>query len=439
MKQHKSNSYPVVGVGLLGLGTVGGGVAEILASHGALIAAQTGVKLEVRRALVRRARIKRCGAAAAVAVTTDPAKIIGAPDIDVVVELIGGLRPARDWILAALAAGQPVVTANKAVLAVHGKEIFRAAERAGRDVFFEAAVAGGIPIIRTLREGLAGDRISQVIGILNGTTNFILDAMAKGKPYDAALADAQALGFAEADPTLDVNGRDAADKLAILTQIAYGTVVAPARMPVEGITDLTAEVVADAHRLGYRVKLLGIAQRVGPQGGGLDVRVHPTFVPETHVLAAVPANQNAIAVNSDALGWSLYQGAGAGGLPTGSAVVADLVEVARNLRAGINGRVTPPRPTAAPKVVAAAAAQSAYYVRLQVREEPGVLAAVTRILAREKVSLATVLQLDGRGPTVPVVLTAHPATRAAMSRAIGSIARLACVRAKPQVVAILPG
>jgi homoserine dehydrogenase len=424
----------VARIGLLGLGTVGSGVAEILSRHGDLIAARTGVELKLVRALVRRPKRARAGAARHIDLTTKPEAILTADDVDIVVELIGGKEPARSYILAALAAHKPVVTANKAVLAAHGVELFERAARSGADVYFEGAVAGGVPIIRTLREGLASDRISAVTGILNGTTNFILDQMRGGAAYGDALARAQQLGFAEADPSLDVGGQDAADKLSILIQLAFGSVIAPRKIPIDGITNLTPEVLADAERMGYRVKLLGIARRAGE---ALDARVHPALLPSTHVLANVPAAQNAIAVQSDALGTTLYQGAGAGGLPTGSAVVADLIEVARNLRAGISGRVHV-APRRGPKLLDASDSASAYYLRLSVLDRPGVLASITRLLAERRISMASVLQRDqaGAGKAVPVVVTTHPARVGAMQAALAAMRRLPALRSAPNVVRI---
>lgn len=429
-------------VGLLGLGTVGSGVAEILARHQKIIAERAGVSLELTRALVR-SRRRRTGAASHVPLTQNPAEVIASPDVDVVCELIGGMEPARQLVSDALAAGKPVVTANKAILAEHGSEIFAHAKRGGTDVYFEAAVAGGIPIIRTLREGLASDRVSSIEGILNGTTNYILGVMQEGGGYDTALRQAQRLGFAEADPTLDVNGQDAADKLAILLQLAFGMTTRPRDISVEGITGLTPEVLADAQDLGFRVKLLAIGRRAKvpsrSKGGGevtkeverVDARVHPSLVPVGHPLSAVSGPQNAISVVSDALGPTLYQGAGAGGLPTGSAVVSDLIEAARDLRAGISGRVVAGSSRHAPGLMRPADAQSSYYVRLEVEDRPGVLASVTYILAKHHISLATVLQRERAGKfgmPVPVVLTTHPARHGAMGKALAGIRRLPALR-----------
>lgn len=426
----------VLRVGLLGLGTVGSGVAEILSRHAGLIGQRAGVQLEIVRALVRKKR-KRLGAAGAVPVTTKPQDVVQAPDVDIVVELLGGHQPALGLMHQALAAGKPVITANKAVLARHGTELFVAAARSQVDVYFEGAVAGGIPIIRTLREGLAGDRIASMRGILNGTTNYILSCLAEGASYADALVQAQHLGFAEADPTLDVNGGDAADKLAILIQLAFGTRVLPDKLPTEGITSLTPDVLADADELGYRVKLLGIAQRVRRGGTDvLDARVHPAMVPRDHVLSHVPANQNAIAVHSEALGSTLYQGAGAGSLPTGTAVVADLVEAARNMRAGVSGRLQISGQKTAPKLIKPAEAVSAYYLRLLVDDKPGVLGTVANILATQHISMASVLQRErGSGP-VPLVITTHTTPQGAMQKSLARMARLKALHGRVHVLRI---
>ena len=418
------------------MGTVGSGVAEILSRHQGLIAQRAGVQLKIVRALVRKKRSRK-GAAGHVPVTTKTADIVNAADIDIVVELLGGHEPALGLMHQALAAGKPVITANKAVLARHGVELFAAAARSKVDVYFEGAVAGGIPIIRTLREGLAGDRISRLSGILNGTTNYILSCLADGAAYADALAQAQHLGFAEADPTLDVNGGDAADKLAILIQLAFGTRVLPDKLPTEGITTLTPDVLADAAELGYRVKLLGMAQRVRRGSVDfLDARVHPAMVPRDHVLSHVPANQNAIAVHSDALGSTLYQGAGAGSLPTGTAVVADLIEAARNMRAGVSGRLQTGRQKAAPKLLKPTEAVSAYYLRLLVDDKPGVLGTVANILSSNHISMASVLQRErGSGP-VPLVITTHTTSHGAMQKSLSRMGRLKALHGRVHVLRI---
>ncbi len=425
-----------VRIGLLGLGNVGGGVVEILGRHHKLIAQRSGVDLEIVRALVRDPRRERHPAAAKVEMTTRAEDIVGARDIDVVCELLGGVQPASALIARALQSGKPVVTANKAVLALHGPKLFRQAAGSGADLSFEGSVAGGLPIIRTLREGLAADRVTRLLGILNGTTNFVLGKMEHGHDYAAAVREAQALGFAEADPTLDVSGRDAADKLSILLLLAFGISVKPASIPTTGITALTPEILADADLLGYRVKLLAQGER---HKAGVEASVQPAFVPLSHPLSTVSGAENAVAVVSDALGRTLYQGQGAGGLPTGSAVVADLIEAGRNLKAGIGARVPPMH-----KGLGLAASQSRapYSLRLSVRDRPGVLAAVTRIFAARGLSLATVLQRERAGDpssAVPILLVTHPAPDAAMQAARKQLEKLRALRGPVRVIRILQG
>ncbi len=429
----------VVRVGLLGLGNVGSGVAEILARHGRLIAERSGVELELVRACVRQRKKKRTGAAAKVSLTSDPLAVIDAEDVDIVCELMGGVEPATALIEAAVMRGKPVVTANKAVLAGEGPRLFELAAQHGTDIYFEAAVAGGLPIIRTLREGLAADRVSRIMGILNGTTNFILSRMEEALPYAEALREAQVLGFAEADPTLDVCGRDAADKLAILLQLAFGLAVKPARIPTSGITELSPDNLRDAAELGYRIKLLAVGERAD-KGLGVHASVRPYLVPARNPLSTVRGADNCVAVESDALGLTLYQGKGAGGLPTGSAVVSDLIEAARNWRAGIVGRGAARVGDAVPKLMPKEEARGAYYVRVLVSDRPGVLASIAQILAEHQVSLATVLQREhglSKAKPVPVVMLTHPTTEGAMQRVLAAVACLPVMRRRPQVLRIL--
>jgi homoserine dehydrogenase len=425
-----------VRVGLLGLGTVGRGVVEILTRHRALIAERSGVELTVVRALVRSSRQRR-GAAGRVPLTRRAADIVAAADVDVVCELLGGLDPSRRLIEQALRAHKPVVTANKAVLARFGPQLFELARRQGADLYFEGAVAGGLPIIRTLREGLAGDRIKSVMGILNGTTNFILGRIEGGHSYEAALAEAQALGFAEADPRLDVGGGDAADKLAILMHLAFGLHVPSRRISTAGVVGLSPEILRDAAALGCRVKLVALARRHEGTGGGIEAHVQPTLVPLSHPLATVGGADNAVAVESEALGLTLYQGAGAGGLPTGTAVVADLIDVARNLAAGLVGRPGP-RLDRAARLLDGGRSAGAYYLRLLVSDRPGVLASITRIFAAQGVSVATIRQERGgaRGG-VPVAITTHPASTAAVARVMARIGKIAALRAAPNLLRML--
>jgi len=418
---------------------VGGGVAEILEKHHAIICSRAGVRIELTRALVRNKRRKRKGPAGDVALTTKVSDIVGADDIDIVVELMGGMEPALEYMTTALAAGQTVVTANKAIVAEHGAKLIKAASKAKRDVHFEAAVAGGIPIIRTLREALASDQVSQITGILNGTTNYIVEAMAKGRSYEEALSAAQELGFAEADPTLDVSGRDAADKLSILMGLSFGTTIKPSKIPTDGITKLTKEMMEDAADLGYSMKLLASAQRT--EEGTIQAGVFPYFVPLGHELSAVPDAQNAIFVMSDSLGSTLYQGPGAGGLPTGSAVVADIIEAGRNVAGKSRGRLSIGVVRKGPKLAASGDAVCAWYLRLNVLEEPGVLASVTKVLADEGISLATVWQLPPVGPGAPVdiVMTTHETREGAMNKALRRISKLRTVCDAPKVVRIYDG
>lgn len=425
-----------LGIGLLGLGTVGSGVAEILARNENLLRQRIGAGLRCVRAVVNSPRRKRSGAAANIPTSTKVQTVVGAADVDVVVELIGGLEPARTYILEALAAGQHVVTANKAVMAAHGEEIMTGARRYKREVLFEAAVAGGVPIIRTLREGVAADRITAIAAILNGTTNFILDRMASGTTYDEALREAQDLGFAEADPTLDVGGGDAAAKLAILSALAFGVRQAAGRFNVQGITSLTPEVLSDALRMGYRVKLLASAERCGE---ALQMYVEPVMLPLSHSLAAVSGSNNGVLIHSDALGESLLVGPGAGGMPTGSAVVSDLVELGRNASAGASGRLMATTVTRRVKILPYGRIEAAYYARLSVEDRPGVLASVARVFGQCGISLKSVLQTDASGSgMVPIVMTTGMTSAAAMDKAVGRALALATVREPAQVLRLLP-
>ena len=421
-------------VGLLGFGTVGQGVAQILNENASLMEHRAGRPIKIVRALVRNKRKRR--GLDGVELTTKPEAVVGAPDIDVVVELMGGLEPATSLMREALDAGQPVVTANKAVIAKSGPALMKVAARRGVRLSFEAAVAGGVPIIRSLRQGLASDRITSIRGILNGTTNFILSEMARGGTYDVALSRAQELGFAEADPTLDVEGYDAADKIRILAALGFGSQVSASKVSVDGITGLTPETMADADRLGMTIKLIASAERVGD---GVALAVSPCLVEVGHPLSAVPSAQNAIAIESDALGLTHFQGPGAGGLPTGSAVVADLLETARDLVSKapltLPGIFLPN----APKVLNSTALETRAYIRVMVNDRPGVLSELTGILADEGISIATMFQddpdPDGR---VPVVLTTYRCERGALVRAAKRLTRSKALNGKPTWLPIVP-
>ncbi len=433
--QKKTTTDSVLRVGLLGFGTVGQGVAQILRENAALMEHRAGRPVKIQRALVRTKRKKR--AIDGIELTTKSSDIVGASDIDVVVELMGGLEPATTLMSQALESGQPVVTANKAAIAKSGSRLLKVAARKGVRLSFEAAVAGGVPIIRSLRQGLASDRVTSIRGILNGTTNYILSEMARGGTYEAALKSAQDLGFAEADPTLDVEGFDAADKIRILAALGFGAQVAASKVSVEGITGLTPETMADADRLGMTMKLIASAERLGDS---IALAVSPCLVEVGHPLSAVPSAQNAIAIESDALGLTHFQGPGAGGLPTGSAVVADLLETGRDLLSQAPLMVPKIYLPNAPKVVSSGALKSRAYMRVTVAERPGVLSELTGILADEGISIATMFQDDSHPETgrVPVVLTTHITSRAALGRAAKRVSKSRVLKAKPTWLPIVP-
>ncbi len=405
-----------VRVGLLGIGTVGGGTFDVLRRNQDEIRRRAGRPIEIVQVADLDVERARARVGAGVAVVDDARRLIADPDIDVVVELIGGTGIARELVLAAIAAGKHVVTANKALLATHGNEIFRAASQRGVIVAFEAAVAGGIPIIKALREGLTANRIEWIAGIINGTTNFILSEMReRGLAFDAVLAEAQRLGYAEADPTFDIEGFDAAHKITILSAIAFGVPVQFDQCHVEGITQLQAEDIRYAGQLGYRIKLLGITRRraaTDDSPEGFELRVHPTLIPATRLIANVEGAMNAVWVKGDAVGHTMYYGQGAGAEPTASAVVADLVDVARMLTSDPGNRVPhlafQAEALSDLPVLPIEAVQTAYYLRLRVADEPGVLADITRILADGGVSIEAALQRapdEGEQRTDIILLT----------------------------------
>ncbi|WP_297461638.1 homoserine dehydrogenase [Ferrovum sp.] len=422
-------------VGLLGLGIVGGGTWSILERNREEIARRAGREIVVTRAAVRpqdleRAALKTGGR---IQLSTDPLQVVESGDVDVVVELMGGYEPAKTLVLRALALGKPVVTANKALLALHGNEIFSSALQHGVMVGFEAAVAGGIPIIKALREGLTANRIQWLAGIINGTSNFILTQMRdQGMGFSEALQQAQALGYAEADPTFDVEGVDAAHKLSLLAAIAFGIPVQFERAHVEGITKLTAEDIRYAEELGYRIKLLGIAKRTER---GIELRVHPTLIPERRLIANVDGVMNAVLVHGDAVGSTLYYGAGAGAEPTGSAVVADLVDIARMTGSDPGHRVPhlafQPDQVRDEVVLPVAEIETAYYLRLRATDRPGVLAEVTGILAQQNISIEAMLQKEPEAgeERVDVIMLTHVTRERAIDAAIAEIEGLESISA----------
>jgi homoserine dehydrogenase len=397
-------------VGLLGIGTVGGGSFEVLRRNQEEIRRRAGRGIEIKMVADLDTERARAVCGDGVEIVADARAVIADPQIDIVVELIGGYGIARTLVMEAIAAGKHVVTANKALLAVHGTEIFAAAQAKGVMVAFEAAVAGGIPIIKALREGLTANRIEWIAGIINGTTNFILSEMrSKGLDFGAALKQAQALGYAEADPTFDIEGIDAAHKASIMSAIAFGTPVQFDRAYVEGITRLQAADIRYAEQLGYRIKLLGITKRrddeaartsTGLAVGGIELRVHPTLIPATRLIANVEGAMNAVVVQGDAVGTTLYYGKGAGAEPTASAVVADLVDVTRLVTADPDHRVPhlafQPGSLASTPILPIGQVITAFYLRLQVADQAGVLANLTRILAEHDISIDAVLQRPNR-------------------------------------------
>jgi homoserine dehydrogenase len=378
-----------INVGLIGLGTVGGGVVEILTRHREHFVTRAGIELALARSADRDpARAASLGIPAE-RFSTDAADVIADPDIDIIVELVGGTGAARDIVLGALAAGKCVVTANKALMATHGSEIMDAAAARGVDIMFEASVGGGIPIIGPLKHSLVSNEVLAVYGIVNGTTNYMLTRMAEdGLDYDSALAEAQAKGFAEADPTADVDGLDAAAKIAILASIAFNSRVAFADVPAEGIRSITPEDIAYAGEMGYAIKLVAIGRRTA---GEVDVRVHPTMIRAGHPLAKVNGVYNAIYVVGDAVGETMFFGEGAGSLPAASAVVGDIIETARHIQRGCTGLVGCTCTERLP-IRDIADLETAYYVRLHVKDEPGVLATIAGIFGAAGVSLASVIQ-----------------------------------------------
>lgn len=420
-------------VGLLGLGVVGGGTYKVLARNAQEIARRAGRKIEVTRVAVRDVAKARKLLGPDMLVGTDPQAVVRDPSIDIVVELIGGDTLALELVLEAIAQGKHVVTANKALLAKHGTEIFAAASARGVMVAFEAAVAGGIPIIKAIREGLTANRIEWVAGIINGTTNFILSEMrARGLPFATVLAEAQKLGYAEADPTFDIEGVDAAHKLTLLASLAFGIPVQFDKAYIEGISQLAAEDIKLAERLGYRIKLLGITKR---RPEGIELRVHPALVPVKSLLANVEGAMNAVLVRGDAVGQTLYYGKGAGEEPTASAVVADLVDVTRLHTADPEHRVPhlafQPDAMADTPILSIDEIVTSYYLRLTVADQPGVLADLARVLADAKISIGSMIQQPAeQGEDAELIFLTHEAIERNVNAAIGKIEALPFVRSR---------
>lgn len=417
-----------VRVGICGLGTVGGGTFRVLARNASLIAGRAGCNVRVTRVATRTPRSDL--ELGDIPFTTDVFDVVNDPDIDVVVELIGGYEPARELVLAAIANGKHVVTANKALIAVHGNEIFEAAEGKGVIVAFEAGVAGGIPVIKAIREGMAANRIDTIAGIINGTGNYILTEMRAGREFAEVLKEAQDLGYAEADPTFDVEGVDAAHKLTILASTGFGVPLQFNRAYTEGISTITPYDIAHAELLGYRIKHLGIARR---RDEGIELRVHPTLVPRSHLIAQVDGVLNAVLVDGDAVGQTMYYGPGAGDEATASAVIADIVDVARSVIYQSGQRVPylgfDPGAVEDLTVLSMDDIQSAYYLRIQALDRPGVLAKVSSILSEHGINIESIMQKeselkDGR---IPVIILTHTVQERQMNRAIEDLEALADV------------
>lgn len=430
-----------IGVGIIGFGTVGTGVVTVLQRNADVIERRVGVPVTVRRVADLDIKKDRGVPVPDDMLTTDAESVIRDPSVDIVVELIGGYEPAKQLILSAIQQGKPVVTANKALLAVHGEDVFAAAVQANVDLGFEASVGGGIPIIRAMTEGLAANHVTSIFGIMNGTSNYILTKMTEeGKIFSETLHDAQQAGYAEADPTFDIEGIDAAHKLAILVSLAYGTPVNVKDVYTEGIRQLAPLDIQFAKEFGFTVKLLGIAK---DHGGEIEARVHPTLVPSSSPVAKVSGVYNAIHLVGDMVEDIVLYGKGAGSLPTASAVVSDIIDVARNRLKGVAGRIPPTsfqwasrRPL---RIRPIEEIMSMYYLRMMVRDQPGVLSAIAGALGANGISISSVLQKGRReGQAVPLVIMTHQSSERAIQEAISHINGLSCV-SEPTVLLRIEG
>ncbi|HZO86573.1 MAG TPA: homoserine dehydrogenase [Verrucomicrobiae bacterium] len=426
-----------VNLGIVGGGTVGGGVYAALQRNGALMASRLGIRLHIVRMAVRNPRKKRAVAIPRKLLTTDWLSVLDDPKVNVVLELMGGTDTARTVTLEALKQGKSVVTANKALLSAHGEELFAAAQRTRANLYYEASVAGGIPIIKVLREALIGNRITRLYGIVNGTCNYILTRMKlEGAEFANVLTDAQRLGYAEVEPSLDVDGYDAMHKIGILASLAHGFWVNPKEIYVEGIRRITAQDIQFAGQLGYTIKLLGIVKKT--DGTPIQVSVYPTLVPNTHVLASVNHVFNAVLVRGDVVGDTLYYGRGAGQDATASAVLSDLADAALDLKYGTHSRIPPFVPHELQgAVMPMDQVVSRYYVRLSVVDRPGTLAKIAAILARAKIGISSVIQPEGHeGESVPLILMIHDASNAAMRKALLKIGQLPVVKESPIMIRV---
>jgi homoserine dehydrogenase len=435
-------SERAVGVGLVGLGTIGTGVAKVLRRNADVIAQRLGFPLRLVRVADLDTTRDRGVDLGGIHFDADAEGLIRDPAVEIVIELIGGTGAARKITLAAIEQGKHVVTANKALLAMHGREIFAAAAAKGVDVAFEASVGGGIPILRSLREGFAANRIESLHGIVNGTTNFVLTEMERsGAPFDAVLKHAQELGYAEADPSTDVDGIDAAHKLTLLIAMAFGAQLTAKEVPTEGIRGITPLDFEAAAEFGYRIKMLAIGRERAENGTRrIEARVHPTLIPEESLLAKVDGAMNAIAVHGDAVGPTLFYGAGAGELPTASAVVGDLMEIAREVRRGSQGRVAPlaflPDHLEPLPVVPLGELEGRAYLVFHASDRPGVLGQIATALGDHGISIESVLQKKAARGAVPILLFTHPARESAVRRALAGIDRLPEIAAPTRLLRI---
>ena len=427
-----------VNLGIIGGGTVGSGVFEALARNGALLASRIGANVKIHRVAVRDLKKKRATAIPQSLLTTDWREVVFDPEVQLVAELIGGTTVAREIILASLKLGKPVVTANKALLSAHGEELFAAAKKYGTNLYYEASVCGGIPIIKSLREGFVGNRINALYGIVNGTCNYILTRMKlEGADFGAVLADAQKLGYAETPPDLDIDGHDAAHKTGILASLAHGFWVNPKKVFVEGIRHISALDIKYAGELGYTIKLLGTVKKL--EGScRVQVSVYPTLVPNAHVLASVNGVFNAVFVQGDIVGDALFYGRGAGKDATASSVLSDIGDAMLDLKTGIKNRL----PAFVPHECAGAVAPigevvSQYFVRLNVVDKPGVLARIATIFGQSNIGISSVIQPEGHeGESVPLIFMLHYATNGVAAKALTKIAKLPAVKGRPVMIRV---
>lgn len=430
-----------ISVGLIGFGTVGTGVAKILEKNAGLLYQRLGANIELKKVADLDIRRSRGMTLKKGVLTTSADEVVNNPSIDIVVELMGGIEPARRLILKAIENGKHVVTANKALLSDHGWEIFSAARRTGVDVAFEASVGGGIPIIRTMQEGFASDRISGFLGILNGTSNYILSRMTdEGADFKAVLKDAQAQGYAEADPTFDVEGIDTAHKLNVLLSLAFGGKADPKKIYTEGISRITPLDIEFARQLGYKIKLLAICRGYGSE---VDARVHPSLIPEGHMLSQVGGAFNAIFVQGEDVGPTMFYGRGAGMMPTGSAVVADIMSLARNIVKGVSDRVPLlPCGSKVPRAIRIkpmSDIQTRYYIRFSAVDKPGVLSAIAGALGRNQISIHSVVQKgrDTSNTAVSIFMLTHEAKELNIQKALRQLEKLSMLKGKTMVIRIV--